>query len=61
MDYTIKKEGVQWCVYDKAGKKIDEFSSRMAAIKKIRELMRAAKKPDSEGKAETAAAGEEAE
>lgn len=56
MDYEVKKEGDQFCVYQiSTGKKIEDFPTRRDAMSKIRELMKA----DKEGKKEDAAAGEE--
>ena len=44
--YTVSKDGDKWCVYEKStGKKVDEFSSRMEAMRKVRELMKHPVKP----------------
>lgn len=49
MPYTIEKEeDGQWCIYDKdTGKKIKdgEFADRRSAMNKVRELLKAPKKP----------------
>lgn len=62
MPYEIKKEGDQWCVYEKSsGKKIEDFPNRMAAMNKVRALMKSPPKNEKETAAEAKAADEEAE
>lgn len=59
MDYEVKKEGDQFCVYQiSTGKKVEDFPTRRDAMSKIRELMKS-DRPDKENKKEASAADEE--